>query len=221
MENLIKKLGIPAKIILVVVLASVVVYLFQIRSEIVTLSRKVESLSSAKFECGLDCRSAIFDEVKRAVTKTPTSTPTPTDRPTSTPTPVKAPSSTSKTPEKSSQTTYIPLGGSGSTTAIDWTDLANTGVYIKASDYGTGPYITWEAFLKIKDANGETFARLYDATNNIAVVGSEISTKSGVFTQVSSGKLQFWAGNNLYRVQVKSLNSREAFFDNGRVKINY
>jgi len=40
-------------------------------------------------------------------------------------------------------------------------------------------------------------------------------------TQVISGGLSFWAGNNLYRVQLKSLNGFEVTFGSGRIKIIY
>ena len=90
------------------------------------------------------------------------------------------------------------------------------------TDYGKSAYANWDASLKIKDGNGTAFARLYDVTNKIAVNGSEVNvTNSGNLSQTISGGLSFWAGNNLYRVQLKSLNGFEITFGGGRVKIIY
>ena len=90
------------------------------------------------------------------------------------------------------------------------------------TDYGKSSYANWEAFLKVAHGNGTVYARLYDVTNNIAVNGSEVLiTNKSDLNQVISGGLSFWAGNNLYRVQIKSLNSFEVTFGSGRIKIKY
>lgn len=122
-----------------------------------------------------------------------------------------------------SKTAYIPLSGPITSTSTGWVDVAGTDVYIDLlNDYGKNTYVTWEAFLKVANGNGQAFARLYDVTHGIGVDGSEISvTNVGTSTQVSSGKLNLWAGRNLYRVQIKSLNSFEVSFGSGRIKITY
>lgn len=119
---------------------------------------------------------------------------------------------------------FIPLGGSGSTQNTDWTDVPNAQVWLNFSgEYGGLARAWWDAFLRVDNANGTTFARLFDVTHGIAVNGSEISvSNTTTSTDVeSAGNLQFWAGKNLYRVQIKSLNSSFAFFDSGRIKISY
>ncbi len=119
---------------------------------------------------------------------------------------------------------FIPLGGSGSTQNTNWTDVPNAQVWLNfRGEYGTLARAWWDAFLRVDNANGTTFARLFDVTHGIAVNGSEISvSNTTTSTDVeSAGNLQFWAGKNLYRVQIKSLNSSYAFFDSGRIKISY
>lgn len=119
------------------------------------------------------------------------------------------------------QITYIPLSG-GSTTNTDWTNAPGSQFTLNFGDYGKNPYAVWDANLRVNNANGQTFARLYDTTHNIAVNGSEISvTNTSSSTDVVSGQLSFWQGNNSYVVQIKSLNSSTAFMDSGRIKINY
>lgn len=162
--------------------------------------------------CGEECQKTINETVSAAVAtlsgtaKISTSTV----------------SQTPATAVPARQTTYIPLGGPITTTSMDWVDVTGTDVYIDlVNDYGKNTWVSWEAFLKIADGNGQTFARLYDVTHKIAVNGSEVSVTKGDSTQVISGELKFWAGRNLYRVQIKSLNSFVATFVSGRIKINY
>lgn len=121
--------------------------------------------------------------------------------------------------QKEPQTTFIPLGGGFSTKELDWTDVKNSEIYINIGDYGKDPYVDWNAFLKISGGNGKAVARLYDVTHGIAVDGSEVSVSSQDFSQASSGRLNLWSGNNLYRVQIRSLGGQTASFDSGRVKI--
>lgn len=117
-------------------------------------------------------------------------------------------------------TSYIPIGAAASTKKTDWIDVKVGEVYIDPADYGGSPTVSWEASLKVAHGNGKTFARLFDATNGIAVAGSEISVENSAdYKQVSSGNLAFWRGRNLYRVQIKSLNTFEVFIDSARIKI--
>lgn len=126
-----------------------------------------------------------------------------------------------KTTEKVSQPSviYIPLGGGGSTTSQDWADVSNAEVYLDIGDYPNLDRAYFEGFIKVKHGNGRAFARLYDVTHTIGVQGGEMYTDNESFTLVESGSLSFWRGKNLYRVQVKSLNGYEAFFDSGRIKL--
>lgn len=124
---------------------------------------------------------------------------------------------------KTKQVVYIPLGGSFSTNSIGWVDAKNTEVWLDFNgDYGQKANATWEASLKVDNSNGQAFARLYDVTHAIGVVGSEISTTNNAsFNLATSGNLSLWRGRNLYRVQIKSLNSFTVFYDSGRIKIEY
>lgn len=124
---------------------------------------------------------------------------------------------TSKTSQP--QVIYIPLGGSGSSASRDWADIGNAEVYFDLNDYPSLVEARFEGFISVKNGNGKTFARLYDATHSIGVQGSEVESTSENFTMVISGPLSLWQGKNLYRVQVKSLNGYDANFDSGRIKL--
>lgn len=117
------------------------------------------------------------------------------------------------------QATYIPFGGAGSTTSRDWVDVPGSGAFVNLSEYSGVTAVVWEVFLRVNQGNGRAYARLFDVTHGIAVAGSEISTDSSAFALVGSGQLSLWAGNNEYRVQVKSLTGYEAFVESPRLKI--
>jgi len=156
--------------------------------------------------CGLACQQLIDDKISQAIS---TVSGKETIRET-------------KVVEKSTsqpQVVYIPLGGGGSTTNRDWADVGNAEVYLNINDYPNLDRAYFEGFIKVKHGNGKVYARLYDVTHSIGVQGGEISSDSETFTLVESGSLNFWQGKNLYRVQVKSLNGYEAFFDSGRIRI--
>lgn len=121
------------------------------------------------------------------------------------------------------ETTYISLSGPFTTTSSDWIDLNGAEVYIDLEkEYGKNATATWEATLKVAHGNGQSYARLFDVTHQIGVSGSEISTTNNSDSKlVASGNLNLWSGRNLYRVQIKSLNSFEVTFGGGRIKVNY
>jgi hypothetical protein len=119
-------------------------------------------------------------------------------------------------------TDYISMGTSDTTTSTDWVDVEASAVYIDLeNDYGADANVSWEASLKVAHGNGKAFARLYDDTNKIAVDFSELTTENNVeFTQKTTGNLPFWKGRNLYKVQIKSLNSFEVTYSGGKIKVS-
>ncbi|MBU0569410.1 hypothetical protein KKB40_01350 [Patescibacteria group bacterium] len=158
--------------------------------------------------CGTECKNEIAKLVAEAVEALPQSTTT---------TVVQAPASTS------TQIAYIPLGTTATTTNTDWVDVSDSAIYVDLiNDYGSGAKVSWEASLKVAHGNGKAFVRLHDATNKIAVDYSEITTTDNVnFEQVSSVNLPFWRGRNLYKIQIKSLNSFEVTCSGGKLKVVY
>lgn len=121
------------------------------------------------------------------------------------------------------QVSFVPLGTSGSTASQDWATLDDTAVFINLADeYGEDAKVSWETSLKVAHGNGQAYARLWDDTNKIAVVGSEISTTNNQeYLTISSKDLAFWRGGNIYKVQIKSLNGFEVFYSGGKIKVRY
>ena len=182
-------------------------------SDVTSLNENKESTDALSLEnnCSDDCKKEIEDRISQAIS---TVSATKTIIPTST--------AITKT-ETETKIAYIPLSGPITSTSTGWIDAAGTDIYIDlVNDYGKNAKVSWEAFLKVAYGNGQVFARLYDATHGIGVDGSEISlVGTEASTQVSSGNINLWTGRNLYRVQIKSLNSFEVTFGSGRIKITY
>ena len=160
--------------------------------------------------CGLECRRYIAEEISKAMATVSGTVETKTvvEKVTTSP---------------SASTSYISMGGTATTKATDWVTLDDTAVYIDPeSDYGKDAIFTWDASLKVAHSNGQAFARIYDETNGIAVSGSELTTTNNSnFEQKISGALPLWRGRNLYKVQLKSLNSFEVTYSSGRIKVSY
>ncbi len=167
--------------------------------------------------CGPSCQSYITEVVKQYTGSSPIAsiTPSPAARPTSTPQVVY------QTQTQAPKITYIPLTG-GQTQSTDWADISSSAFTLNIGDYGSKASAVWDATIRVDNANGTTYVRLFDKTHGIAVNGSEISiTNTSTSTDVVSGTLSFWAGGNSYVVQIKSLNSSTAFMDSGRIKVSY
>lgn len=162
-------------------------------------------------KCGVDCETKISEKVSEAVATISGETKI-IER-----VETKVPSTSGQ------QTAYVPLGTTTTTTSTDWVDVADSKVYINlVNDYGESATVSWEGSLKVAHGNGQAFARLFDETHGIAVDGSEISTTDNSdYKTVSTGDLAFWRGLNLYKVQVKSLNSFEVTYSGGKIKVRY
>lgn len=169
--------------------------------------------------CDETCKAQIEAQIESKLKSVTLPEATPTSVPTSTPVVSQATQTTTSSTTKT--TTYIPFSSSFSTTSTDWVTATGNETYIDLkNNYSSNAYVTFEASIRT-NPGGEIFARLYDSTHGIAVDGSEISTASTSSLLVSSGKLNLWSGNNLYKVQIKSLNSFNVTFDSARIKLVY
>lgn len=210
------KIVVYINFILTLILSGAVIWLFVIQKPKEAITSNPQSVvSEVQYidKCGEDCELEIDKKISESISTISGDTKEIVKTVTITPAPTKA----------RVQTAYIPIVGPITTTSSDWYDAPGTEFYLDYNtDYGKSAYADWQAFLKVADGNGTAYARLYDITNKIGVDGSEVSVSNkGDLTQVISGKLNFWSGNNQYRVQMKSLNKFEVTFGSGRVKIIY
>lgn len=128
-----------------------------------------------------------------------------------------------ETTDSSKKTTIIPITATYSTQNLNWEDVPNSDFYLDlVNDYGEAASAYWEAFVYEQHGNGRVFARLFDVTHGIGVVGSDVETNSATSKlEISAGNLGIWRGKNLYRVQIKSEKGFPVFFDSGRLKVSY
>ena len=170
-----------------------------------------KAVQTFSFNDCVDCEEKFNTIVSDAIAALPTSAPSSSQAVVATTNP------------KTTQTTYLPLGSTASSTSTDWYTIDDSSSYIDINnDFSGDPYVTFEASLKVKHGNGHAFARLWDDTNKVAVNGSEISTQNNEDYQlVKSGQLYLWNGNNNYKIQLKSLNGFEVTYTNSKIKIVY
>lgn len=157
-----------------------------------------------------DCRAICQEEISKALA-TISATPQQTVKT------IYQPAPAAKQPS----TIYISLGGNISTTNGSWVYIGGAEGYFNKNDYLGAKKISWEAFLKIKDSNGQANARLYDATHQVVISASEINGGGDSYSLIASGPLNLIDGNNLYQVQLRSSTGYEAYLEGARIKIDY
>ncbi len=113
---------------------------------------------------------------------------------------------------------YVPLG-SGSTTKSTWDNLSATETWIDTSSYGTISNVTFIAGLRNPTKNGEVEVQLYNVTDNHPVWGSHIVMSNNTSQTITSGPVQLDMGKKLYRVQIKSSLSYDAYLDSAKLRI--
>ena len=158
--------------------------------------------------CDEQCVSKIVDEkvaeIETALAVTPTPTPTTTT------------SQTSSVKETHIETVDLP-GGSAS--GGDWVRISGSEKWLDSSLYGELVSATWQGWIEVKDGSGIAYARLYDATNNRAVDGSEVSNASGGKASFYSEGLSIWRGQNQYYIEVRSSTGYEVTVEGAKMKL--
>lgn len=175
-----------------------------------------DQLTKTEFvdKCGEECKA----EIQRLISN---SQITNTQIPTIIPTAVPAKTVTVVVPTKTKVRTvsYVTIPGNGSTALTDWTTLTGTDFYFDTADYPGLTQVTFEANMKLFNGSGRAYLRLLDVTHGIGVQGSDINTNSNSDVIIESGRVSFWAGKNLIRVQAKSATVETAVFNSGRLRL--
>lgn len=173
--------------------------------------------SKAVDSCGEACQAYIDQRIASFSALRPTQGQP--AGPSATPKVVYLQSEQSKPKPKIRTTSYVVTPGSGSTSTNFWTDLAGTEFYFNPLDYPGLVEVYFEVNMKLFNGNGMAYVRLYDVNHGVGVQGSEAQTNSQSDGLVESGKVSFWSGKNLIRVQAKSLTADTAIFTSGRLRI--
>ncbi len=206
------------KITLLIIIAAIFVLGFFITKN--TLSKIYSDIGTGKVQmgniiiqkagCDADCKKQIAEEVSKALASNSASQKVQTVV-------------SGKTATPKPQDSYIQISGTGSTQNPGWTDVPGSDFSFDVDkDFGKEAHFAWEGFLRVKDANGTAYARIFDATHGIGVDGSEISVSNvSEYTRANSTNMNFWAGRNVYRVQIKSLNTFNVEYTGGKIRVSY
>lgn len=173
-------------------------------------------------ECGGECQRYIDNKIQAVGQAFLVSTPQPLEIPSVTPVPptVKPTKAVANKPAtKTRKEEILTIPGNGSTTSNEWANLTGTEFYFDTRDYPGLVEVYFEAQMRLMNGNGVGYVRIYDGTNNVAVMGGENNTTSQADVWVKSQPVYFWAGKNLMRVQARSLTADTAVYSQGRLRI--
>jgi len=161
--------------------------------------------------CGVECQKYIDDKIAAIPVATSSSTVVKETK--------TVVQQETRAKVKSVQYVTIP-GTGGSNNSAVWKDVVGSDFYLDKADYPGLVEAYFESNVRLINGSGMAMVQLVDVTHGITVQGADaMGTNSNTDTIIVSGKLNFWAGKNLYRVQIKSLTSEMAVYNSGRLKI--
>lgn len=127
-------------------------------------------------------------------------------------------SSTSSTGPKVS---YIPIGYSGSgTSSSDFGSISGYETTIDSGNYPGYKKMVLEANFRIFQGNGTGEVRLFNKTDGVAILNSDLSTTSQDYATKSSSSFSL-SGSKTYIIQVKSSTGYSVDLSWARVKVEF
>lgn len=110
--------------------------------------------------------------------------------------------------------------GTGATKSHDFADLTSTDVTIDTSKYATIASAVFEASIWVEGGNGAAYAQLYNVSDKIGYIESQITNNIGTAVVKASGNLPLPVGQKTYRVRAKTdIVEFAAQISNARIKI--
>lgn len=124
------------------------------------------------------------------------------------------------TPATSKSPLYIPLGGATEANDLNWLTMDTYTIILDPAEYPGVSSVILEINMKLNQASGTGYARLYNATDSKAV-SSEASTTSDKYSVISSSGFTLSSGKKTYKLQLKSATGTIISVQNARLKINF
>ncbi|MEK7064370.1 MAG: hypothetical protein AAB973_02050 [Patescibacteria group bacterium] len=115
---------------------------------------------------------------------------------------------------KKAKESFLQISGGGGVGG-DWTKVEGTNFWFDQGLYGEVTSVTWQGWVD----NGSGQVRLYDATNNRGVDGSEVSVNASGKASFYSQPLAIWRGQNQYYIQIKNVNLVTVTVSSPRLRI--
>lgn len=114
---------------------------------------------------------------------------------------------------------YVNIGA-GTNQSLEWSDVLGASTTVDIASYENIKEVHLEAFINVPTANGTVSVRLFNKTDNYAVVNSEVTRDGTKETyQFISPALIYDRGPKLYQIQMKSQLNVLANLVSARVRI--
>lgn len=119
------------------------------------------------------------------------------------------------------KTVYIPVGNSGSVSSLTETNITGHEVTIDASNYPGFKQMVLEANFRIFQGQGMASLRLYNKTDGLIILNSEISTTSEDFVTKTSSGFSLLSSSKTYVVQAKSTTAYSVDLQWSRIRVDF
>ena len=113
---------------------------------------------------------------------------------------------------------FVPFG-TGSSTALDWTDVSGMQASIDQAQYGTIKSVMFEVTVRVPAGSQTVYVRLYNATDKHPVWYSEVSFDGSGPILLTSAPVMLDLGKKTYQVQVKTQLGGQVAIDQARLHI--
>lgn len=116
---------------------------------------------------------------------------------------------------------YIPLGSGGQWNDQNWFALTSYEASIDPAEYEGYLSMQLEVNMRLVQAAGKAYARLYNVTDGSEIASSEVSTESDKSVLLTSTSFKLPAGRKTYRLQVKSTYGFNIELQTARIKVSF
>lgn len=116
---------------------------------------------------------------------------------------------------------YIPLGSGGQWNDQNWFSLTSYEVSVDPAEYEGYSNMQLEVNMRLVQAAGKAYARLYNVTDGSEIASSEVSTESEKAVLLTSTIFKLPVGRKTYRLQVKSTYGFNIELQTARIKVSF
>ena len=116
---------------------------------------------------------------------------------------------------------YIPLGSGGQWNDQNWLSLSSYEVSVDPAEYEGYLNMQLEVNMRLVQAAGIAYARIYNQSGGSDIANSEVSTESDKSVLLTSATFKLPAGRKTYRLQVKSTYGFNIELQTARIKVSF
>lgn len=116
---------------------------------------------------------------------------------------------------------YIPIGAGGQWNDQNWLALTSYEASIDPAEYEGYSNMQLEVNMRLVQAAGIAYARLYNVTDSTDIASSQVSTESDKSVLLTSSTFKLLAGRKTYRLQIKSTYGFNIELQTARIKVSF